>query len=95
MFEPSRRLTERLSVQAQPVFAAADGALHESSTLEDLHMLGDSIERNGESINKTPDVRVALGEHGQDRPACRIGDCSVDLVQLVFNQSVEYYHAPR
>ena len=58
-------------------------------------MLGDSIERNGESINKTSDVRVALGEHAEDCPACRIGNGAVDLVQLVFNQTVEYYHAPR
>jgi len=50
MLEPPCRLAERAGIQMQPVFATPDRALHKPSALEDLHVLGDAVERNRKTI---------------------------------------------
>src|SRR5437660_8177831 len=74
------------------MLAADHRALDQSGPLENLDVFGDAVERNRELAGDFAHVDLAAGKHGQDGPARRIGDCTVDVVEVAFNHLVEYYH---
>ena len=60
---------------------ALDRALHQSGPLQNLHVLGDPVERNGEPFRQPPDVDLSLRQDTQDRATGRICNSAIDLVQ--------------
>ena len=93
MIEPLRGIAKRLRIQTKAMLASDHRSFDQSGPLEDLDVFGDAIEGNREFIDDLADVCLAAGEFGQDGTARRIGDCSVDVIEVAFNHSVEYYHA--
>src|SRR6476469_9665552 len=58
-----------------------DGALDQSGPLQDLQVLGDSVERNREPLGQAADVGFPLGQDHQDLASSRICNGAIDLVE--------------
>jgi hypothetical protein len=81
--DPRRCVLEWRSLEAAGAPLGVLASDHETSSLEDLQVLRDRLQRHGERLGQLADRRLALGQPSEDRPASGIGEGSKRAAERV------------